>query len=231
MDVASWLRSLGLEEYEATFRDNKINERVLPSLTAEDLKELGVTALGHRRILLNAIAALSNDTKVPTPVAAAAPTRPSIPKPTAASLTEVVGERRHVTVMFCDLVGSTSISAALDAEDWRDLVGAYLDAASTAVTDMGGHVAKKLGDGLMALFGYPVAQENDAERAARAALSIQRALAELNRKNEGAGKPALAARIAIDTGPAVLDAGGEIFGDVANVAARARPWPIRVPWC
>ena len=85
--------------------------------------------------------------------------------------------------MFCDLVGSTSISAGLDAEDWRDLVGAYLDAASAAVTEMGGHVAKKLGDGLMALFGYPVAQENDAERAARAALSIQRALAEVNRKN------------------------------------------------
>ena len=84
--------------------------------------------------------------------------------------------------MFCDLVGSTSISAALDAEDWRDLVGAYLDAASAAVTEMGGHVGKKLDDGLMALFGYPVAQENDAERAARAALSIQRALGEVNCK-------------------------------------------------
>jgi class 3 adenylate cyclase len=102
------------------------------------------------------------------------------------------------------------------------LVRAYLDAASTAVTEMGGKVAKKLGDGLMALFGYPVAQENDSERAVRAALSIQRALAELNRKNEPAGKPILAARIAIDTGPAVVDAGGEIFGDVTNVAARAQ---------
>ena len=98
--------------------------------------------------------------------------------------------------MFCDLVGSTSISAGLDAEDWRDLVGAYLDAASVAVTEMGGQVAKKLGDGLMALFGYPVAQENDAERAVRAALAIQRALVELNRKNAGTGKPALAARSA-----------------------------------
>ena len=87
--------------------------------------------------------------------------------------------------MFCDLVGSTSISARLDAEEWRDLVGAYLDAASAAVTEMGGRVAKKLGDGLMALFGYPLAQENDAERAARAALAIQRALAEVNRKNAG----------------------------------------------
>jgi class 3 adenylate cyclase len=102
------------------------------------------------------------------------------------------------------------------------LVGAYLDAASASVAKMGGKVAKKLGDGLMALFGYPMAQENDAERAARAALSNQRALSQLNRKNEAAGKPALAARIAIDTGPAVLDATGEIFGDVPNVAARAQ---------
>jgi len=124
--------------------------------------------------------------------------------------------------MFCDLVDSTGIAARLDAEEWRYLVGAYFDVASAAVTEVGGHVAKKLGDGLMALFGYPEAQENDAERAVRAALSIQRALAELNRQNEGAGKPAMAARIAIDTGPAVLDAGGEIFGDVPNIAARAQ---------
>ena len=124
--------------------------------------------------------------------------------------------------MFCDLVGSTGISAQLDAEEWRDLVGAYLDAASAAVTEMGGHVAKKLGDGMMALFGYPVAHENDAERAARAALAIQRALAELNPKNAGAGKPKLAARIGLETGPAVVDAAGEIYGDVANIAARVQ---------
>ena len=124
--------------------------------------------------------------------------------------------------MFCDLVGSTRISAALDAEEWRDLVSAYLDAASAAVTEMGGHVAKKLGDGLMALFGYPVAQENDAERAARAALSIQRALAEVNRKNAGSGKPALDARIGIETGPVVVDAAGEIYGDAPNTAARVQ---------
>src|SRR6202040_1560626 len=130
------------------------------------------------------------------------------------------GERRYLTVMFCDLVGSTSISAGVDGEDWRDLVGTYLDAASAAVTEMGGHVAKKLGDGLMALFGYPVAQENDAERAARAALSIQHALAEVNRKNTAAGKPALNARIGIEIGPVVIDAAGEIYGDAPNVAAR-----------
>jgi class 3 adenylate cyclase len=124
--------------------------------------------------------------------------------------------------MFCDLVDSTGIAARLDAEEWRDLVNAYLDGASSAVTEIGGHVAKKLGDGLMALFGYPLAHENDAERAARAALSIQHALADLNRKNAGAGKPELVARIGLEIGPAVVDAAGEIYGDVTNVAARVQ---------
>jgi len=135
-------------------------------------------------------------------------------------MAEAVGERRHITVMFCDLVGSTGISAGLDAEDWRDLLRTYLDAASAAVTEMGGHVARKLGDGLMAIFGYPVAQENDAERAARAALSIQSALAEVNRRNAGSNEPALNARIGIETGPVVLDAAGEVYGDAPNTAAR-----------
>src|SRR5262249_51040771 len=132
---------------------------------------------------------------------------------------EAVGERRHITVLFCDLFGSTGMAAGLDAEEWRNLVGAYLDAASAAVTEMGGRV-KMLGDGLMALFGYPIAQENDAERAARAALSIQRALADINRKNAHSGKPALNARIGIETGPVVVDAAGEIYGDAPNTAAR-----------
>ena len=194
MDIDSWLRSLGLEQYEATFRDNAIDGMVLPRLTAEDLKDLGVGLVGHRRTLLDAIAALRGDANEKEPPSEALPhtpasSRASAPPSTVAPAAEPVGERRYLTVMFCDLVGSTSISAQLDAEEWRDLVGAYLDAASAAVTEMGGHVAKKLGDGLMALFGYPVAHENDAERAARAALSIQRALAELNRKNAGTGKP------------------------------------------
>jgi class 3 adenylate cyclase len=98
----------------------------------------------------------------------------------------------------------------------------FIATASTAVTEMGGKVAKKLGDGLMALFGYPVAQENDAERAVRAALAIQRSLTELNRRNDGTGKPSLAARVAIESGPVVVDAWGEIFGDVPNIAARAQ---------
>ena len=218
MDVVVWLRSLGLGKYEAGFRDNEIDETVLPNLTAEDLKDLGVGIVGHRRKILDAIAALHADATpkgVPTAQASAGP-------PTSAPATEATGERRYLTVMFCDLVGSTSISAGLDAEEWRDLVGAYLDAASAAVTEMGGHVAKKLGDGLMALFGYPVAQENDAERAVRAALSIQRALAEMNRKNADASKPALNTRIGIETGPVVIDAAGEIYGDAPNIAARVQ---------
>ena len=222
MDVVVWLRSLGLGKYEAAFRENEIDETVLPGLTAEDLKELGVSALGHRRKLLDAIAALRNDGSGRHQSVTAASARPSAQTPSAAPVAELAGERRHVTVMFCDLVGSTSISAGLDAEEWRDLVSAYLDAASAAVTEMGGHVAKKLGDGLMALFGYPVAQENDAERAARAALSIQRSLADINRKNASSGKPELNARIGVETGPVVIDAAGEIYGDAPNTAARVQ---------
>ena len=221
MDIVVWLRSLGLGKYEAAFRENDIDEAVLPSLTAEDLKELGVAALAHRCKLLDAIAALRGDETAKS--VTTDPARPSAAPAVEKLIPEPVGERRHLTVMFfCDLVGSTSISAALDAEDWRDLVGAYLDAASTAVTEMGGHVAKTLGDGLMALFGYPVAQENDAERAARAGLSIQRSLAEINRKNTGSGKPALNARIGIEIGPVVVDAAGEIYGDAPNAAARVQ---------
>src|SRR5947208_16025756 len=152
------------------------------------------------------------------PPCAGAPTQ-SAGAATATLTPEAAGERRHVTVIFCDLVDSTGIAAKLDAEEWRDLVGAYLDAASTVVTELGGKVAKKLGDGLMALFGYPVAQENNAERAVRAALVIQRALAEVNRKNAAAGKPALNARIGIEIGPVVIDAAGEIYGDPPNVSA------------
>src|SRR5262245_33854414 len=221
MDVVVWLRSLGLGRYEAAFRENEIDETVLPSLTHEILKELGVTAIGHRLKLLDAIAALQAEGGVKAPSPAAAPAGQSATPP-GASVAQAAGERRYLTVLFCDLVGSTSISARLDAEEWRDLVGTYLDAASAAVTELGGHVAKKLGDGLMVLFGYPVAQENDAERAARAALSIQRALAEVNRKNAGSRKPELNARIGIETGSVVVDAASEIYGDAPNTAARVQ---------
>src|SRR5258708_108859 len=148
------------------------------------------------------------------------------PRQTQAPSSVVAGsdaaERRPITVMFCDLVGSTSLAAKLDAEDWRNLVNAYLDQASAAVTDFGGHVLKRLGDGLMALFGYPHAQENHAEPPGRAALAIQHALAELNARNAGTGAPELRARIGLESGPVVVEATGEVFGDAPNVAARVQ---------
>ena len=208
--IADWLKKLGMSEYAQCFAENGIDVSVLPHLTDQDLKDIGVL-LGHRRKMLAAIAELAG--AAPTTLEPVAATGPK---------TQDTAERRYLTVMFCDLMGSTGIAARLDAEEWRDLVGAYLDAAMAGVTEMGGHVAKKLGDGLMALFGYPVAQENDSERAVRAALAIQRALAELNRKNAGSGKPALAARIGLETGPVVVDSAGEIFGDAPNIAARVQ---------
>ena len=223
MDIDGWLRGIGLPQYAEMFRANDVDGELLGRLTNDDLKDIGVASFGHRKKLLEAIAELGGaPTLTPaSPVVPAQIPAAAAPPPISAPA-EAAGERRYLTVMFCDLVGSTGISAQLDAEEWRDLVGAYLDAASAAVTEMGGHVAKKLGDGLLALFGYPLAHENDAERAARAALSIQRALAELNRKNAGTGKPELSARIGLETGPAVVDAVGEIYGDVANIAARVQ---------
>ncbi len=223
--IAEWLKKLGMSEYAARFTENGIDVSVLPHLTDQDLKDLGVL-LGHRRKILAATAELGSEPvapPAPPPVPPAPVSAAAAPPPTAAATAAPdAAERRHLTVMFCDLVGSTAISAQLDAEEWRELVGAYLDAASAAVTEMGGQVAKKLGDGLMSLFGYPVAQENDSERAVRAALSIQRSLAELNRNNAGSGKPSLTARIGLETGPVVVDAAGEIYGDAPNVAARVQ---------
>ena len=232
LEIADWLEKLGMPEYAQRFAENGITAAALRHLTDQDLKDIGVL-LGHRRIMLATIAKLDGPPEATATRAVTAPnaqdtteraaTIPADATPTSAfAAVEATGERRHITVMFCDLVDSTGIAARLDAEEWRDLVGSYLDTASAAVTEMGGKVAKKLGDGLMALFGYPVAQENDAERAVRAALAMQRSLAELNRKNEGTAKPALAARVAIDLGPVVVDPTGEIFGEVPNIAARAQ---------
>jgi predicted ATPase/class 3 adenylate cyclase len=225
VDVAAWLKNLNLGQYETSFRDNAIEGDVLSTLTAEDLKDLGVTIVGHRRKLLDAIAALGAASN-PSPPLGAADAPATLPSSATSSRSRprsgTDAERRPITVMFCDLVGSTSIAAKLDVEDWRDLVNAYLDEASTAVTGFGGHVLKRLGDGLMALFGYPTAHENDAERALRAGLAIQRALADLNARNTRAGTPELAARIGLDSGPVLVEATGEVFGEAPNVAARVQ---------
>jgi class 3 adenylate cyclase/tetratricopeptide (TPR) repeat protein len=137
--------------------------------------------------------------------------------------TEAGGERRHLTVLFCDLVGSTEIASRLDPEEWREIVAEYHRAAAHSIERYGGHVAQYLGDGVMAYFGYPAAHDNDAERGARAGLAILDAIAELN---EQAERPKLAARVGIDSGAVVVGAGAsreaDVFGDTPNIAARGQ---------
>jgi class 3 adenylate cyclase len=144
MDVASWLRSLGLEQYEAAFRENSITEKVLPRLTGEDLKELGVSTVGDRRVLLDAIADLRSGTS--------ATHAPSATIETVTSLKDATAERRQVTVMFSDLVGSTALSARMDPEDLREVISAYQKCVET-VERFGGFVAKYMGDGVLVYFG------------------------------------------------------------------------------
>jgi class 3 adenylate cyclase/predicted ATPase len=214
MNVRVWLRGLGLGRYEERFRENKIDFDVLGDLTDDDLRELGVP-VGDRRLLLRAIAELSSAQAITTQS-----------RPTPAGLTSTTSlsqldsaERRPITVMFCDLVGSTQLATALDVEDWRKLVASYLDEASNAVARFGGHLLKRLGDGLMVAFGYPQAQENDAERAVLAALAVQQALGELNARNAGSA-PQLAVRIGLEGGPVVVDHNGDVFGEAPNIAAQ-----------
>jgi SAM domain (Sterile alpha motif)/Adenylate and Guanylate cyclase catalytic domain len=215
MDVGDWLKGLGLGQYEAAFREHEIDADILPDLTEADLEKIGLS-LGARKRLIKGIAGLASK-KAPPPETSA---RVRLQQTDSA-------ERRHLSVMFCDLVGSTTISAGLDAEDWRNLVSAYLDAASEAVTQMGGRVAKKLGDGLMALFGHPIAQENDSERAVRAALAIQR-----RSTNSTARTPARAAR---SLSPASASTAGrswsmrpEKSSGTRQISPRAcRRWPSR----
>ena len=152
--------------------------------------------------------------RLPTVAPATAVSTPA-PEPEAAL---PAGERRQLTVLFCDLVGSTSLAEQLDAEDWHDILTRYHTAAGGAVTRWGGHVAKNLGDGLLVYFGWPSARENDPELAVRAGLAILEAMATLD-AGDGTG---LAVRIGIHTGPVVIADGGEVFGDTANIAARAQ---------
>src|SRR5215472_4546165 len=146
MDIEVWLQGLGLDRYVSTFRDNEIDWEVLPKLTSEDLREIGVAAVGHRRKLLDAIAALRAE-----------------PPKIADVVVQAEAERRQLTVMFCDLVGSTALSARLDPEDLRAVI--------KIIAGFDGFVSRYMGDGVLAYFGYPQAHEDDAERAVRAGLS------------------------------------------------------------
>src|SRR4051794_36841114 len=158
LDVGVWLHELGLGQYEQAFRDNDIDTGLLPTLTADDLREIGIVSLGHRKRLLAAIATLA-----PLPLGTQPPTPTPPPTPTAPQ-----AERRQLTVAFIDLVGSTALSARLDPEDMRELLHAYQHAVTGEITRIDGHVAKLMGDGVLAYFGWPRAHEDDAERALRA---------------------------------------------------------------
>jgi class 3 adenylate cyclase/tetratricopeptide (TPR) repeat protein len=210
IDITAWLGKLGLEQYAPAFRDNAIDSSVLPRLTAEDLKDLGVTLVGHRRRLLEAIAALGAE----APAALVEPT----PRDASASAD---AERRQVTVMFCDLVGSTALSTRLDPEDLREVISAYQRAVTEAVTGFDGFVAKYMGDGVLVYFGYPRAHEDDAERAVWAGLRTIDAVGRL-------GPAKLEVRIGIASGSVVVgDLIGKgssqeqsIVGETPNLAAR-----------
>jgi class 3 adenylate cyclase/predicted ATPase len=214
MDVGGWLRRLGLEQYEAAFRENKIDDTVLPSLTAEDLKELGVGFVGDRRKLLDAIAGLRAEAGAPTPLSGSPPGADEAAKDLA--------ERRQVTVMFSDLIGSTALSARMDPEDLREVISAYQTCVSDTVGRFEGFVAKYMGDGVLIYFGYPAAHEDDAERAVRVGLALIDAVTSLP-----VPEP-LQVRIGIATGLVVVgDLVGSgvaqeraIVGETPNLAAR-----------
>jgi len=207
MDVAVWLRGLGLERYATAFSDNDVDAAVMPRLTADDLIALGVTSVGHRRKLLDAIAALRGDV---------AP----VPEPAA---TVLPAERRQLTVMFCDLVGSTALSSQLDPEDLREVIAAYHRGVAEIVRSFDGFVAKYMGDGVLVYFGFPSAHEHDAERAVCAGLGITDAVSRLEVRTIK-----LQARVGIATGLVVVgDLVGEgsaqeqsVVGETPNLAAR-----------
>jgi class 3 adenylate cyclase/predicted ATPase len=227
MDVGDWLRKLGLEQYEPAFRGNEIDATVLPSLTAEDLKDLGVNLVGHRRRLLDAIAALPPIAPIggsPLP----SPPLPGLDPGTTGGITgegrvRAEAERRQLTVMFCDLVGSTALSARLDPEDLREVIGAYHRTVTEIVTRFDGLVSRYMGDGVLVYFGYPRAHEDDAERAVRAGLDAIDTVRSLDVKSVK-----LETRVGIATGLVVvgdlIGAGAaqeqSVVGETPNLAAR-----------
>ena len=214
MDVGGWLRELGLDQYEAAFRENEIDDKVLLRLTTEDLRELGVGSVGHRRKLLDAIAALRAEATAPMPPSDAILATDKAAKDSA--------ERRQVTVMFADMVGSTALSGRMDPEDLRDVISAYQKCVADSVQRFGGFLAKYMGDGVLVYFGYPQAHEDDAERAVRAGLELVSAATELDTHTT------VQTRVGIATGLVVvgdlIGSGASqeqaIVGETPNLAAR-----------
>jgi class 3 adenylate cyclase/predicted ATPase len=216
LDIDGWLLGIGLERYAQTFRDNGIDSSVLPDLTDQDLEKLGVL-LGHRRKLLRSITDLQAIEKRARAVAVAA-VAPALPR----SLD--TAERRQLTIMFCDLVGSTALSTRFDPEDMREIIGTYHRCCADLITRAAGFVARYMGDGVLAYFGYPQAHEHEAERAVRAGLALLEAVPKLK---TAAGVP-LQVRIGIATGLVVVgDLVGDgvaqeqgVVGETPNLAAR-----------
>ena len=208
--IAEWLKKLGLSEYTERFAENGIDISVLRDLTDQDLKDIGVL-LGHRRKILRAIGELSS--AAPSGTEPAVGTEPKV---------QDTAERRQVTVMFSDLVGSTALSARMDPEDLREVISAYQKCVAETVQRFGGFVAKYMGDGVLVYFGYPHAHEDDAERAVRAGLELIQAVGGLK------SSAPLQARVGIATGLVVvgdLIGSGEaqergIVGETPNLAAR-----------
>src|SRR6202789_3449780 len=215
MDLGDWLRSLGLSEYEPSFRDNQIDGEVLRNLTVDDLKDLGVPSVGHRRKLLSAIAELAGASA--EPIAAAMASRAQFP-------VHDVADGGKLTLIFCVLVGSTALAPRVDPEDMRGIIGAYHKCCASLIERGGGFVAKYMGDGVLAYFGYPQAHEHDAERAVQAGLAIVEAAPKLVTI---AGSP-LHVRVGMATGLVVggdLIGSGEakergVVGETPNLAAR-----------
>ena len=211
--IADWLKTLGMSEYAQRFAENRIDFSVLPDLTDQDLEKLGIL-LGDRRKMLRAIAKLEGGEKS-TPAVAIAAAAPAAPLLDTA-------ERRQVTVMFSDLVGSTALAARMDPEDLREVIAAYQKCVAATVGHFGGFVAKYMGDGVLVYFGYPQAHEDDTERAVRAGLELIAAVSALK------SPASLQTRVGIATGLVVvgdLIGSGEaqergIVGETPNLAAR-----------
>ena len=210
MDIDGWLRRIGLAQYAEMFRANDIDGEMLGRLTNDDLKDIGVASFGHRKKLLEAIAELAGNA-------------PALPQPALIEpKTPDTAERRQVTVMFSDLVGSTALSARMDPEDLREVISAYQKCVAGTVQRFGGFVAKYMGDGVLVYFGYPQAHEDDAERAVRAGLELIGAVRALK------SNAPLQTRVGIATGLVVvgdLIGSGEaqergIVGETPNLAAR-----------
>jgi class 3 adenylate cyclase len=212
-DLAHWLEELGMSEYAQRFAENDIDIDLLGELTDEDFDRLGVS-LGHRRRMLRAI----REGASPTTTDSRQATAPTASKPSSKD----TAERRQVTVLFSDLVGSTALAARMDPEDLREVISAYQKCVAATVQRFGGYVAKYMGDGVLVYFGYPQAHEDDAERAVRAGLELIQAVGALKSASS------LQARIGIATGLVVvgdLIGSGEaqergIVGETPNLAAR-----------